>query len=118
MWAPAVKRTRVTGKQLQATIIELARMYGWVVAHFPSVPTNWGGYITPVAADGKGWPDLVLVRERVVFVEVKGHGDRLKPEQKQWQEWLRAAGAETYVWTAKELDSGEIAATLQEHVAA
>lgn len=116
-----MKRQRMSGKVLQATIIELAQMYGFRAAHFPSVlVTGRDGkpvFRTPVSAQGKGWPDLVLVRrhDRVMFVEVKGDGDKLRPEQEQWLDDLRSVGAEVYVWTPAHLDSGEIATTLQEH---
>ena len=116
-----MKRQRMSGKVLQATIIELAHMYGWRVAHFTSVlATGRDGqprYRTPVSADGKGFPDLVLVRshDRVMFVEVKGDGDRIRPDQAAWVEDLASAGAEVEVWTPHDLDSGVIATTLQEH---
>jgi len=111
----------MSGRVLQATIIELAHMYGWFAAHFTSVlATGRDGqprYRTPVSADGKGFPDLVLVRpgDRVIFVEVKGDGDKLRLDQEQWISWLNTAGSEVYVWTPAHLDSGEIATTLQEH---
>ena len=116
-----MKRQRMSGRVLQATIIELAHMYGWFAAHFTSVlATGRDGqprYRTPVSADGKGFPDLVLVRpgDRVIFVEVKGDGDKLRLDQEQWISWLNTAGSEVYVWTPAHLDSGEIATTLQEH---
>jgi VRR-NUC domain-containing protein len=116
-----MKRARMSGKVLQATIIELAHMYGWRVAHFKSVLVTGKGnrpyYATPVSADGVGFPDLVLCRpqDRVMFVEVKGDGDKLRPEQEQWLDDLRSVGAEVYVWTRTHLDSGEIATRLQEH---
>jgi hypothetical protein len=110
----------MSGKVLQATIIELAHMYGWRVAHFTSVlATGRDGqprYRTPVSADGKGFPDLVLVRshDRVMFVEVKGDGDKVRPEQQQWLDDLRSCAIhDVYVWTPKELDDGSIAEALQ-----
>lgn len=118
-----MKTQRMTGRQLQGAIIELAHMYGWQVAHFPSMlVTGRSGrpfYATPLAADAKGFPDMVLVRrdDRVIFVEVKGHGDSLRPEQEVWLELLRSAGCETYVWTPKDLAGDEILNTLQERVA-
>ena len=114
-----MRKQRMSGKVLQATIIELAHMYGWRCAHFKSVLVTGKGnrpyYATPVAADGVGFPDLVLVRhqDRVMFVEVKGDGDRLRHEQTDWLSDLHSTGAEVYVWTPKELDTGEIAEALQ-----
>lgn len=109
----------MSGAALQATIVELAHMYGWRACHFKSVlitgKTGRPYYATPVAVDGKGFPDLVLVRrdDRTVFVEIKGDGDRLRPDQSAWIDDLVSTGAEVYVWTPRDLDSGVIAETLQ-----
>jgi len=114
-----MKRQRVSGKQLQEAIINLGHTFGWFSAHFTSVlATGRDGkprYRTPFSADGKGFVDIVMVRpgDRVIFVEVKGHGDTVKPEQAQWFNWLSEAGSEVYIWTPRELDNGEIALTLR-----
>jgi len=114
-----MKRQRVSGKQLQEAIIDLGHTFGWYSAHFTSVlATGRDGkprYRTPFSADGKGFVDIVMVRptDRVIFVEVKGDGDKIRPEQEQWHGWLNAARAEVYVWTPRDLDNGEIAATLR-----
>lgn len=85
------------GKELQKAIIDLAHLHGWLVAHFQSVKTEQRGWVTPVAADGKGYPDLTLVRERVVFMEIKGDGDKMRPDQDKWIAALQDAGAEVCV---------------------
>jgi len=110
------ERERLKGRDLQKAIIELARRLGWRVGHTPPVKTE-RGWRTPVAADGKGFPDLVLVRERVVWAEVKGDTDRLKREQQDWHTALRLAGQEVYVWTPEEWVNGDIEATLRLRVA-
>ena len=74
------------GKDLQAAIISLAHTQGWKCVHFNSVLIQGRGrkpyYATPFSADGKGFPDLFLVRrDRIVAIEVKGTGDRLSEEQ-------------------------------------
>lgn len=70
-----------------------------------------GQWRTPVAADGKGFPDLVAVREelaagkrrpRVLFIELKTDKGRLSKEQKEWHEELIGAGAEAYVWRPRD----------------
>lgn len=93
------------GKELQAGIIDLARTLGWRVAHFPPIRTSRGGkswWLTPVAADGKGFPDLLLTRERILVAEVKGDGDSLRPEQREWHTAFRLAGVEAYVWKPRD----------------
>ena len=100
-------RERISGKKLQAGIIDTARRLGWICAHFTAVKTDFGWRV-PVAADGKGFPDLILVRDRLIAVEVKGDGDTLKPEQKRWQAALRMANVEYHVFTPAMWITGEI----------
>lgn len=100
----------MTGRELQRTVIEMARRLGWRVAHFPPISTTRGGkswWLTPVAADGKGFPDLLLVRDRVIVAEIKST-DRLSREQEAWLSAFRMARVAAHVWTPKELESGEI----------
>ncbi len=91
----------MTGKELQKAIVDLGRTLGWRVAHFPPVNTT-NGWRVPVAADGKGWPDLFLLRERPLVVEVKGTKDYLKPEQETWLTAFRIAGIQAEVWTPED----------------
>jgi hypothetical protein len=106
-------RQRLTGRDLQKAIIEIANFRSWRCCHFQSVlATGRDGkarWRTPFSAQGKGWPDIFAVRdERAVAIEVKGDGDQMRPEQLEWLAALSAAGIETFVWTPKELRSGEI----------
>lgn len=96
---------------LQRDIIAKARELGWKVAHFTAVETS-RGWRVPVAADGKGFPDLVLVRERVIVAEVKEGGHKPRPEQAEWLSAFRMAGIEAYVWTRPRWDEGSIEAAL------
>ncbi len=84
------------GKDLQKGIIDLAHTYHWHVVHNPAVETKQG-WRTALAADSKGFPDLLLFRERVVAIEVKGDGDSLKSEQMEWGERMQRANVEYYV---------------------
>ena len=53
---------------LQDAVIELANLKGWTVAHFRPAQNARGDWRTPVAAQGKGFPDLVMVRrDQLVF---------------------------------------------------
>ena len=87
----------VTESSFQAAVIDAARLWGWRVAHFRPARTK-NGWVTPVAADGKGFPDLVLVRDRLVMAELKSDTGRLSGDQHEWIAWLEGAGVETYVW--------------------
>jgi hypothetical protein len=101
----------VSGAVLQDAIVDAAHLAGWHVAHFRPARTA-KGWRTPVAYDAKGWPDLTLVRDRVVFVEVKGDGDRLSVEQADWLGWLASAGCEVHVWGSEEWRDGAVDAVL------
>lgn len=83
---------------LLASIVDLAHLFGWRVAHFrPALTAK--GWRTPVAADGKGFPDLVLTRSnRGIAVECKSTRGRLTTEQREWLSAFEGAGFETYCW--------------------
>jgi hypothetical protein len=87
----------------QSQFIDMAHLFGWRLAHFRPAKTQ-RGWRTPVQGDGKGWPDNVLVRERVIFVELKRVGGKLSTEQQEWQDWLEQAGQECYVWTIDDME--------------
>lgn len=104
-------------RELQSHIIEYAKLHGWRVAHFRTSRQTcracYGNesvrqlckackgtgqtWRTPVEADGKGFPDLILVRERVVWIETKSEDGRLSAEQEEWLKALRSAGQEAHV---------------------
>ena len=84
---------------LQAAVIEVARTFGWQVAHFRAARTKHG-WTTPVAADGAGFPDLVLIHpdHGLLWRELKSAQGRLSPDQIRWGELLTATGADWAVW--------------------
>lgn len=100
----------ITEHEWQKNVIDLAHLFGWKVAHFRPAQTT-KGWRTPVAADGAGWPDLVLVRDRIVAAELKREGGKVAPAQQEWLDALQAAGAETHVWRPSDLE--QVAETLR-----
>jgi hypothetical protein len=96
----------VTEAEFQGAVIEAARFLGWRVAHFRTARTSHG-WRTPVAADGAGFPDLCLVRERVLFVELKAEKGRLNDEQGRWLAALGFAGAHVHCWRPSDWPSIE-----------
>lgn len=98
--------------EFQRAVIELAQMTSWLCAHFRPARTADGGWRTAVAADGAGFPDLLLVhRQRgTLFRELKSESGTLTPEQKLWLDTLTDAGADAAVWRPS--DWPDVEATL------
>ncbi len=101
--------------QLMGVVIELANVLGWLVSHFRPARTDQG-WRTPVSADGKGFPDLVIVRDRVIFAELKSKTGRLTYEQGLWREMLEYAGVEYHLWRPDHWLNGEIEDVLRRKV--
>lgn len=100
---------RPTETQFQRTVMEYAQRRGWRVAHFRKAQNARGGWRTPVAGDGAGFPDLVLLRgERLVVAELKQEGKYPSKEQRAWLEaWRYIEGAEVHVWRPRDWDEIE-----------
>jgi hypothetical protein len=81
----------------QTWVIDEAHRLGWWVVHFRPARTE-RGWRTPVQGDAGGWLDLVLVRDRVLFAELKSRTGRLNGAERAWSERLAGAGAEVYLW--------------------
>lgn len=83
----------------QAAVLDVAKTWGLRVAHFRKAKTARGNWVTPVGADGKGFPDLLITGKRgILFREIKMPSGRLSPEQKMWGLWLHRAGQDWAVW--------------------
>jgi hypothetical protein len=91
----------------QACVLEVARLAGWRSLHIRPARRADGGWRTPVAGDGKGWPDLTLVRPpRIAFCELKTERGKLRPEQRDWLDVLRLVpSVEVYLWTPADWNS-------------
>lgn len=84
--------TPITEAELQAMVVELAHLAGWMIQHTRPARTADGGWRTPIQGH-KGFPDLVLVHERhgrVIFAELKSETGRVRPEQREWATALQA----------------------------
>ena len=89
---------RMSERELQDAVAGMAGALGWRVFHTQPARTNTG-WRTPVAYDGAGFVDLLLVRDRVLFAELKVGRNRPSAAQASWLEALTAAGAAAHVWT-------------------
>lgn len=93
--------------EFQWAVVETAQLLKWRVAHFRPA---WSqkGFRTPVAADGAGWPDLVMLRgETLLAVELKSGGRKPTAEQIAWLEAFdKVPGCRAAVWTTRDPWSG------------
>lgn len=96
----------ITEKEWQAQVKELASLMGFRRAY----------HTFDSRRSASGFPDLVLVRERVIFLELKRMKGKLSETQREWLGALISAGAEVYV--ARPSDFDELAAVLRSRLAA
>lgn len=104
----------MTEAELQHAVIQLAHVHGWMVAHFRPMQDYKGHWRTPVSADGKGFPDLVLVSQTtVMFIELKTDKGKLTLEQHDWYDQLYAATKDqtavmSSIWRPRDWNDGTI----------
>ena len=84
-------RTRIADtineKLFQGLVTEYAGLNGWATYH-----------TRDSRGSDPGFPDLVLVRDRVIFAELKAARGRVTNDQRAWAAALEAAGAVYYLW--------------------
>lgn len=81
----------------QTVVVNIATMYGWLTYHNPDSRRMLAG-----------WPDLALVHQawrRLVVVELKKRGGRVRPDQRVCLRALAAAGTETALWRPADIDT-------------
>lgn len=84
----------VSEADFQAQVVEYAALHGWRTWH---VRDSRAQAMTD-------FPDLVLVRDRVLFRELKRVGGRATPGQKRALDQLRRAGADAELWCPTDWD--------------
>jgi hypothetical protein len=97
---------RPSEAECQRTIIEAAKLGGWLV-HAERPAQTAGRHMTPIQGHA-GFPDLVLVHQRrrqVVFIELKRKPNRVEPLQARWIETLASVGVDArVVWVPEQMD--------------
>ena len=84
----------ISEAQWARTVVEYAELMGWRVYR------TWLSVRSPA-----GYPDLTLVRERVVWAELKREkGGILTKAQEDWLIALCIADQETHVWRPSDWD--------------
>jgi hypothetical protein len=94
-----VKLTRnYTEAEFTEHVLALAKLHGWRRAHFRPARTA-KGWRTAVQGDGKGFPDLVLLRGVAqIAAELKMPGNSCTQDQLDWLDAFKATGARTFIW--------------------
>ncbi len=90
-------------------VLALAKLRGWRRAHFRPARTA-SGWRTAVQADGRGFPDLFLIRPRTqsrLVAELKVPPNQVTPEQRQWLRDCEACDIAAFIWTPDDWDEIE-----------
>jgi hypothetical protein len=119
---------QLTETQFQRQVTEMAQLLGWHWVHVSHSPQVKNGvvrkYTTPTHGTlGKGWPDLMLIRERdkrLIFAELKSEVGAIRPDQRRVLDVLSSlvtevvdpigpggARVEVYVWRPSDIDEIE-----------
>ena len=77
----------ITEKIFQGQVIKIAKAFGWLCYHTYDSRRSEPGF-----------PDLVLVRDKILYREIKTEKGRLTAAQKTWGERLKKAGGDYDVW--------------------
>lgn len=66
---------------------------------------GWTSYHTLRSKGSKsGYPDRTLVRDRIIFAELKREKAKPTPDQVEWLNRLAFAGGEVYLWRPSDLE--------------
>lgn len=87
--------------EFQQQIIDYAHLRGWRVAHFRPAQLADGRWVTPVQADGKGFPDLLMIRgTRLLVAELKVGKNTVADDQWEWINAFRGVygNVECHIW--------------------
>lgn len=93
--APATPLEDILERDWQKQVVQLARQFGWTLTY----------HTFDSRRSTHGFPDLVIVRDRVVFLELKREKGHLTDEQKTWLRQLRAAGEHAYIARPRDLSA-------------
>ncbi len=86
---------RIGERAFNQQVVDLARMYGWLVYR------QWTSIHSPA-----GWPDLVLCRPpRLLYRELKVGKGRLSSHQETWRDALLAAGQDWAEWRPEDMEA-------------
>lgn len=103
---------KMTEAQLQAAMLDIARLHRCLVHHCRPARQADGSWRTPIQGDA-GFPDLVIVGEGGLLVrELKSEGGQASPMQASWMRLLTGARVDVATWRPSDLRSGRILAEI------
>lgn len=108
------KAVYVTEGELQRATLDLARLLGWRIARFPMLNLTADRKPRRLAYDTKGFPDALLVRDRLLAIEFKSETGRMSAEQDAWNDALVKAGVLVAVFRPRDWTSGVVEAVLRQ----
>jgi hypothetical protein len=88
----------VSESAFQRAVLDYARKSKWRCCHFSDSRRQVRPGVFVGDKDAAGFPDIVAIRERVIFIELKAARGRIRPAQLEWLGALEEAGAEVYCW--------------------
>ena len=106
--ARAILMSTVTEAEFQRAVVATAERCGWSVRH--DVTTNARrrcrkcGWVLNLPRNRAGAFDLILLRERIVFMELKTESGTVSRAQSEEWERLKRAGAECYVLRPSDIE--------------
>ena len=85
-------------QQFQHTVIKMAEQQGWLIYHVANVR----GQLR--AKSSVGFPDLILLKHKLVAWECKRSGRQASEEQQKWIDAFTQIGVESRVITPEDYD--------------
>lgn len=106
---------KMSEQELLDATIEMAETFGWRVYHARPGLDRHGRWSTAMSGThAAGFPDIVAVRERVIWIELKSENGRMTPSQQDWFFALAKAGdQERYIFRPVHWFDGTIEKTLR-----
>ncbi len=103
------KRIEMSEQDLLKCVLDTAKVFGWLTAHFRPAMLKNGNWRTAVSGDGKGFPDVVLLRDnRSLAWELKSAKGKATHEQQTWLSAFKRAGWEARVIRPEDWLNGTI----------
>lgn len=102
---PSVRAPEPTEREFTDQVLQMLATFGWQSLHIRPgrTATSWR---TPVAGNGKGFPDILAIRrERIVVAELKVGRNKLTEEQRDWLHLWQLARAEVFEWRPEDFQS-------------